>query len=217
MSNIKPKKKLLKIIDGIPAEVLQAVADLHSGKKEAIDYLKSQYGIEDVKAPKSDDVWGDEEEPPAVEQSVGYTPSVQADDPVVEFFNEYTAANPVEAAKVNEVYKGLDEGFKAELYDPKIFPTFIKSVESGEFDMVYPVAMKEKVLNPAISWIQAYGLAAQKLQSGKQNPTAVEPPVDVTPPKTADRQRNISADDAADRVWNDPEYYKELEAKLFGN
>jgi len=217
MSNIKPKKKLLKIIDGIPLEVLQAVADLNSGKKEAIDYLKSEYGIEDSRSSSEESsLWGSDNEEPAPEQKPTYTPSVKEDDPVAEFFNEFTAANPVAGAKVNEVYTSLDESFKAEVYDAKVFPVFVKAVESGEFETVYPLAMKEKVLNPAITWIQAYGLATQKMQSGEQPPAITEPPVDTTLPKTVDSQRHISDNDAADRVWNDPEYFKELEAKLFG-
>jgi len=215
MSNIKPKKKLLKIVDGIPLEVLQAVADLNSGKKEAIDYLKSEYGIKDSKPAEDNSIWGSDNEESVKEEKATYTPSVKAEDPVAEFFSDITSSDPVFGAKVNETYSSLDDGFKSEVYDIKVFPTFVKAVETGEFETIYPLAVKEKALNPAMSWIQAYGMAAQKVNS-VEKPKTVEPPVDATSPKVVHSQRTLSESDAADRVWNDPEYYKELEASLFG-
>jgi cytochrome c556 len=47
------------------------------------------------------------------------------------------------------------------------------------------------------------------------NSSTKEPPVEATPPKQTESKRQMSDASAADRVWNDPEYFKELEAKIF--
>ena len=212
MANIKPKKKLLNIVGDIPLETLQAVADLHSGNKSAINYLKTQYGIVDAK-PTEDDFWDSNDSSSKVEEPVdNYKPAVATDDPIMDYWSEYTANNQVGAAKVNEIYSGLDESFKAEIYNPDVFPAFVASVESGEFDSVYPVAVKEKTLNPAMSWIQAYQMAVSKTGG---NDTPSTPPAAATPPKSVENSRHISGDSAADRVWNDPDYFAQLEAKIF--
>jgi hypothetical protein len=175
--------------------------------------LKNQYGIEDAPAAKTDDFWdGNDSSPKAEEPVDNYKPAVATDDPVMDYWSEYTAANQVGAAKVNEVYSGLDESFKAEIYKPDVFPAFVQSVESGEFESVYPVAIKEKTLNPAMSWIQAYQMAVSKVGG---NDTPSTPPAAATPPRSTDNSRNISGESAADRVWNDPEYFAQLEAKIF--
>jgi len=211
MSNIKPQKKMLKIVDGIPLEVLQAVADLNSGDTGAINYLKDRYGIKEPE--KSEDNFWESDKPATEEKPASYTPEVKADDPIADFWNDYTANNQVAAAKVNEIYSGLEESFKAELYQPNVFPAFVQSVESGEFDSVYPIAVKEKALNPAMSWIQAYQLAVQKTGTA---PVSNEPPAEATPPKQQDAGRHMSAESAADRVWNDPDYFNQLDKKIFG-
>jgi hypothetical protein len=213
-AELKPKEKALKIIDNVPLEVLQAVADLNSGKTDAINYLKSTYGITDPKPTESNDNFWDEksDEKPVTNESE-YKPTIAQEDPVASFWKDYTASNQVGAAKVNEIYSGLEESFKTEIYTPEIFPAFVQSIESGEFDSVYPLAVKEKSLNPAMTWIQAYQMAVQK---GGFNPTTSEPPAAATPPKHADQSRHLSAEAAADRVWNDPEYFRELENKIFG-
>jgi hypothetical protein len=212
-AELKPKERLLKIVDGVPAEVLQAVADLHSGKKEAINYLKSQYGIADTSTKDNNGFWDEDNSNDQVSEDPAYTPEVKAEDPIAEFWNEFAANDQVAAANVNNVYSQLDESFKRDIYQPGVFQAFAQSVVSGEFENVYPIAVKEKSLNPAMSWIQAYQLAAQK---GNVNTSPNEPPAAATPPKTTDQSRHMSAESAADRVWNDPDYFKKLETEIFG-
>jgi hypothetical protein len=213
MANIKPQKQKLRIIENVPVEVLQAVADLNAGKKEALNFLKSAYGIEDTKQ-ESNGFWDEGSNDNQTESQESYTPEVAPEDPVIDYFNEYAKVNQTGAAKVNEIYSSLDESFKAEIYKPNIFQAFVASVETGEFETVYPLAVKEKALNPAITWIQAYQMALGK--SGQQQPAVTEPPAAATPPKQQEQGRHMSADSAADRVWNDDEYFKSLEAKIFG-
>jgi len=216
MANIKPHKKAIKIIDGIPLEVLQAVADVHSGNKEAINFIKSQYGIEETQAVadnSGENFWdGNKEETPAPEKST-YKPEMVKEDPVAEFWSGYANQNQASAANISEVYGSLDESFKTEVYKQDVFPSFVKSVESGEFDQAYPIAIKEKSLNPAMTWIQAYGVAVQKI--GVTTPVQTEPPASATPPSNSNQPRHVSEDAKADQVWNDDAYFKSLEDKLF--
>jgi len=221
-AEMKPKKKILRIVEGIPAEVLQAVADIHSGNKDAISYIKKQYGIEDTRsaAPKeADSIWDDPatepEVPPVKEEASTYSPVMETEDPLGDYWNEFAQSNPTVAAKVNETYSALDESFKSEVYTADVFKHFISSVESGEFDKAYPIAIKEKSLNPAMTWVQAMAIAARR----KTEPARVqtEPPASATPPaNTSAADRNMGEQSKADRVWNDDAYFNDLEAKLFG-
>ena len=225
-AEIKPKRKVLKIVEGIPLEVLQAVADIHSGNTGAISFLKKQYGIEDTRSTvpqkEAGSIWdeGGEVDPvPAVETpsetESAYAPQIAEEDPVGEYWNEFAQSNPTGAAKVNETYSGLDDSFKTEIYTPEAFPYFVASVNSGEFDNAYPLAIKEKSLNPAMTWIQAMSIAAKKV--GQVEEPAPQPPASATPPaNTSGADRNIGEQTKADRVWNDDTYFKEIEDKLFG-
>ena len=174
--------------------------------------MKKQYSIDDT-PPADSNIFGESQVETPKDQEPEYKPEVKDTDPVLAYWTEYATADPVSAAKVNEVYAGLDESFKAEIYSQEIFPVFIKTVEIGEFEKVYPLAVKEKTLNPSLKWLQAYQLAAGKVQV----PSPVtEPPAEATPPKQQDQGRNVSDKAAADRVWNDPDYFKQLEAEIFG-
>jgi len=216
-AEMKPKKKVLSIVDGIPLEVLQAVADIHGGNTNAIGYIKKQYGIEDTRSTESEDsFWGNEnsnkEETPPKET---YTPAVAVENPMEDFWENYSAGNQQMAGKVSDTYGSLDEGFKSEIYQPNVFPAFVQSVESGEFDSAYPIAIKEKSLNPAMTWLQAYGAAVGKL--GQVPAKQTEPPASATPPSNGGgTDRNMSDTNKADRVWNDDAYFNDLESKLFG-
>jgi len=215
-AEMKPKKKALSIIEGVPLEVLQAVADIHGGNTDAIGYIKKQYGIEDARSADSEDSFWDEgnkQETPPKDES--YAPKIVSENPLDEFWANYTAGNQQMAGKVSDTYSQLDEGFKSEIYQPNVFPAFVQSVETGEFDSAYPIAIKEKSLNPAMTWLQAYGVAVKKI--GVPAPVQTEPPASATPPSNGGgTDRNMSDASKADRVWNDDAYFNDLESKLFG-
>jgi hypothetical protein len=207
MGKIKPQKKLLNIIDGIPADVLQAVADLHGGNKSALNFLKDTYGIVEK---QSEDGFFNESQPEVVND---YKPEVKQTDPVMEIWNDFIQNDPNGSGKVNDVYAQLDDNFKSEIYKPEVFPQFISSVVTGEFDNVYPIAMKEKAINPTLTWLQAYSLAASKV--GVQAPEAKKPPKAVETPTTQKQGRKVSQTATYDRVWEDDSYFKELEKEIF--
>jgi hypothetical protein len=209
MSKIKPMKKIGNIVKDIPTDVLQSLADLHNGNKSAIEYIKDKYGI-----AKEDAGFSFMEDEPAQQQDTGsYKPEVKAEDPVAELWNEFIDTNPTESGKVNEIYSQLDEGFKAEIDKPEVFPQFINSVVTGEFDSVYPLAMKERAVNPTLTWLQAYSLASSKV--GSKAPEAKKPTKAMETPQNNETGRKVSPTATADRVWEDDSYFKELEKEIF--
>lgn len=207
MANIKPQKQILNAVEGVPLEVLQAVADLHSGKQEAIDYLKSQYGIQE--SVDESDFFGNTEDKP----TSTYKPEVKTENPIEEFWTDYTKNDQQGAAKVSDIYGQLDSSFQNEIYKPQVFEAFVQSVSTGEFDEVYPLAVKEKTLNPAVSWIQAYTAAAQK--SGSVQSQKTEPPASATPPPSGNESREFSDSSKADMVWEDDDYFKKMDADIY--
>ena len=213
MGKIKPQKRMLSIIEngGLSEEHIKALADALSGKREALEYIASQAGIE-LQSEESS-IFDEETKP-----SQDYNPSVEPQDPVKEFWESFTQDNPAESAKVIEVYNDLDESFKAEIYKPDIFPMFVGSVVSGEFDQAYPVAVKLKAMNPAATWLQAYAQAAQNVVNGTQQevPQTKEPSPAVSVRKsTVKESKPRKEKDIEKRIWNDDSYEEELLNKLF--
>ena len=207
MGKIKPQKKILNIVEEVPVEVLQAVADLQAGKQDALDYLRDHYKIED--STETDDYFGDnnEEKP-----SSTYTPEVKMDNPIEDYWTEFSKDHQEEAGKVSDIYKDLDQSFQAELYKPEVFPAFVQSVQTGEFDDVYPIAVKERVLNPALSWLDAYTTAAQKVgqPEAKRNDPQPSAQIPVT-----NAPRVVKDSDAASRIWDDDDAFEQMQQEIF--
>jgi len=208
MTKIKPKKQILNIIDGVPAEDLKAFADAKSGDRSAIQYVLNMLG--GSSEGQSDDFW--ETEPQREEEKKAYTPDIPQVDEVAEMFKDITENNPSVAGTVSEVYSELDDQFKQEVYNPQTFPAFVKSVESGEFDKVYPIAIKLRTQNPALTWLQAYGLAGQRVLEGKQEVQKETPPKSTSIPKQGTSERKL------DKLDYDAAYdlsLDELEQRIF--
>jgi hypothetical protein len=206
MSKIKPLRPLIKIIEdaGLTAEDIKALADMKAGKKEALGYLKQSAGIEEEETYQGS--LFDEQK----EDKGDYKPAVEADDPVASIFAELTTEQPEVAGKVSKVYDDIDDSFKAEVYNPNVFPMFVSSVSSGEFDKIYPLAIKAKTMNPALSWLEAYAMA------GKQSPVEdkkVVPPKDTAIPKNKQADRNVKKLNY-NTAYDLP--LEELEKRLFG-
>jgi len=213
MSKIKPKKRLLQLIEqsNLTEEHISAFADVMKGNREALEYIARQAGIE---FRNEETGFFEDEEKPAGTNS--YKPDVPKVDPVKEYWETFTRENPGQSAKVLEAYEELDESFKEEIYKPNVFEAFVGSVVSGEFDEVYPVAVKIKAGNPAMTWLQAYGQAVMRTGGEKRTEEVKEPPKTVAVPKsTVKTSRPVKEKDIENRVWNDSEYEKELLNKLF--
>ena len=208
MSKIKPYKSMIKIIEsaGLTAEDVQALADMKAGKKEALGYLKQSAGIEDEPVYSSE-IFGDEKEP----ENKDYKPNVPVEDPVGSMFSRLTEEQPELAGKVSQIYDDIDDEFKIEVYKPNVFPMFVSSISSGEFDKLYPLAMKARMMNPALSWLEAYAMAGQSEKNPPKQEKAV-PSNDTHIPNNKDTDRNIKTlnyDTAFDMSLD------ELEKRLF--
>jgi hypothetical protein len=209
MAKIKPFKSYMNVIDSgnITIEDLTAFNDAMSGNDQAKKYIQKKLGVDTSEANSS---FFDEVDTPT-ETDVDYKPEVPVQDPVAEYFAGITEENPEVAGKVSTVYSDLDDEFKREVYNPQVFPMFAVSVANGEFEKLYPFAIKERLSNPALSWLQAYQMAGQK--QGKPEEKATVPSNSTKVPKRGTNKRRVSTDNY-DRAFEMDT--KDLEAKLFG-
>ena len=207
MNKIKPLRNIASIIEeaGITPEDVKALADAKNGKAEAIKYLANKFGIE---LESEDDIFS-EEEP----TSTNYKPEVQEEDPIKEFYTDLTQRDPELAGKVSKIWDTIDDTFKVELYKPDVFPAFVGSVQTGEFEQVLPEAVKIKALNPALSWLQAYQYASQNISPVQRQVS--EPTDTVKPKKTVKTKRKRKTiEETYDEIWNSKSL-EELEKELF--
>ena len=216
MQKIKPKKRMLAMIDsaGISAEEIQALADLKSGKPEAIKYLAKTTGV-DVESMF--DPYNEEKT-----NADDYRPQVNEENPLKEFWDEYVKEKPKEAGIVVSTLNDLDETFKAEISNPDIFPKFVEAVELGEFEKAYPYAIKIKASNPSASWLQAYSLAVAQMIQNQGAPVAEKKPdagsksTATTIPKSKKApSRKPREKDVVDKIWADDKYAEEAWQKVF--
>ena len=216
MSKIKPHRAAIKVIEsnGIDLEDIQALADAKGGKESAIKYIAKKYNIPIGNQSDSGfDYFGSDDTPK--EEQTDYKPKVETNiDPVAEYYQTVSQQDPELGGKVYKVYEELDPEFKTEIYKPGIFENFVLSIKSGEFENVYPAAVKEKAINPHLTWLQAYVMAGKKLNMAPK-PADNKPTKDTsiprseTPPAGA-KPKGTSYDEA----WNMS--IDDLEKELFG-
>jgi hypothetical protein len=209
MAKIKPYKAFINILDNgsITIEDLKTLDDALSGNEQAKQYLASKLGVKST-GNESTGFFDEVDETPTKE--VEYKPEVPVQDPVMEYFSTITEENPEVAGRISQVYSDIDDEFKREIYDPRIFPMFASSVANGEFDELYPLAMKERVNNPALTWLEAYQMAGKR--RGTQEPKTEIPSKSTKVPKTGTQSRR-PAKDNYDRYFNMD--MDELENRLF--
>jgi len=209
MAKIKPFKSFLSILGNgnIKVEDLKAYDDAMSGNEQAKAYLTQKLGLQSTE--ESNGFFGEVDDK---KQNVDkYNPEVPTQDPVAEYFANITEENPEVAGKVSSVYADLDDEFKQEIYNPQVFPMFASSVANGEFDKLYPIALKVRITNPGLTWLQAYQMAGKQQGTVKEKS---EVPLEATKiPKQGSSKRRTPKD-SYDRAFSMDT--KELEAKLFG-
>jgi len=181
MSKIKPLRGIAKIVEesGLTQEEIQALADAKKGKAEALEYLAKNFGLERISGEEDIDIFDDEP------RKNNYKPEVIQDDPIKEILVDVNNHDPELYGRVVKTFEELDPVFQQELYQPNVFPLFVGSVATGEWDKTYPEAVKIKAVNPALSWLQAYQAALQKVVQPKQ--TKSEPPKQVKSKKPKKR------------------------------
>ncbi len=208
MSKIKPYKGIINVLDksGIDIESLQTFADALGGNEGAKAMLASKLGLT-ASSGDTGSFFDEEVESKPTEE---YKPDVPKQDQVADYFGSLTEDNPEVAGRVSQVYSDLEDDFKLEVYNPQVFPMFASSIASGEFDRLYPIAIKMRLGNPGLSWLQAYQMAGNK--QGKTESNTVVPPKSTAVPKTTGSKRTTG--DSYSRAWDMDT--KDLEAKLFG-
>ncbi len=208
MSKIKPMKGMISILqDGnISVEDLTTFKDALSGNEGAKTALANKLGLRSQE--ESNDFFSEDVTEKKAEEV--YKPDVKTEDPVSSYFAELTETQPEVAGKVSQVYSDIEDEFKLEVYTPQVFPMFATSIASGEFDRLYPIAIKMRLGNPGLTWLQAYQLAGEK--QGKVEEKTVVPPKSTGIPRGTSPKR--TSGDSYERAWDMDT--KDLEAKLFG-
>ena len=208
MAKIKPFKSYMNILNSgnVTIEDLKAFDDAISGNNQAKNYLANKLGLSSEETSNS--FFGEVD---TTTESVDYKPDVPVEDPVADYFANITESNPEVAGKISSVYSDLDDEFKQEIYHPQVFPMFASSVANGEFDRLYPLAIKERLNNPGLTWLQAYQMAGQK--QGKTETQSEVPPKGTKVPRQGSSKPRTSKD-SYDRAFEMDT--RELEAKLFG-
>lgn len=215
MSRIKPFRQAIDIIEktGLEPADIKALADIKEGKQEALEYLANKYNIKlaDDDYDFEDDFFEEDNK----KEKQKYEPEVEQkqDNPVIDFWNEFSKTYPKESGKVLDTYNQMEEGFQQEIMsDVNLFKAFVGSVLSGEFDEVYPETVKLKALNPSISWIDAYVSIASNIvkpqQEQKEPTTAVQK-------KQTKKRTVVNKYDDYDKVWDDNVSLEELEKQIF--
>jgi len=211
MSKIKPYKQMINIIDGsnITIEDVKAYDDALKGNEQAKTYLAKKLGLESTSETETS-FFDEVDDKPAKKDE--YKPDVPQTDPVADYFASITEESPEVAGKISTVYGELDDSFKMEIYNKENFPMFAHSVATGEFEKVYPYAMKEKVKAPHLTWLDAYRKAGSII-GGKETKKATVPSKSTSIPKNGGSRRKSNTD-SYDRAFEMDT--KELEAQLFG-
>lgn len=196
-AEMKPFKPYMKILkeNNVDVEDIKALADFVGGKKEALKHLLSKYEVDMY------DVDTSEEQ---------YTPEVEQynSDPVGDIWSTYQQQDPDGSEVVAGVFNGMNEDFRKEVYNEKVFPAFVDDVKRGIFDELYPEAQKLKALHPGVSWIEAYSEANNRSIQRKQK---TEVPTQVIPPKDLGTPGNPVT--SAEEIWTD-EGYKAMMEKM---
>ena len=214
MTRIKPFRTAIDIIDenGIEPADVKALADIKGGSKDALDYLAKKYNL---KVEESNDKLNNLfDEEPTKQDEANYEPTVDesVNDPVKEYWEQVSNEKPDVAGKTLTVWNEIDPTFQQELWNKDVFPAFVGSVETGEFERVYPTAIKVKAINPALTWLQAYSSAMQELV----NTDDTKEPTEVVERKSTKKRSAVNDRyDDYDSVWDSDTSIDELEQQLF--
>ena len=204
MSTIKPYEKSIEIIKkyNLTPDDIELFARAKAGDSDAISKLVSDDYVE------HDDGKYD--------TTVNEVDSIKSDDENSKFFERLLQTDPELAGRAIKVYNEIDPTFKAELVEKGLLEPFVGSIATGEFDKVYPYAIKIKALNPALDWISAYQQAVKALQQNEQIETEPKEPVRVQRQKNTNVRSAIKQTNDYDSVWDANVPLEELEKQIFG-
>lgn len=197
LQEIKPIFNFL-IENGIDKKDLIALKDLKSGNKEALQYFKDLAGIKD-----NDDGWFNDdedefifdEEPQPKQKQKRYEPKLEEEntskDPMETYIEYVYSQDPDLANRALTILNELPNSIKLELYNEQLFPAFVQSVKTGEWDKVSPLALKIYAKDNKINFKFAYQKAIQMLQNGNLQEKEPQPPQQIQQQNQSSNNRNL--------------------------
>jgi len=199
MSKIKPHRRIVDLIEnaGLTEEDIVALADAKNGKSEAIKYLQEKFNLE-----PTDDLFDDE---------IDYKPEVKQQNHIEEVFNDIQQRDPELAGLVVSVWNNqVPDEFKREIAEAELFADFVGSIQTGEFDRVFPELIKLKSMDryAHVKWLDLYRAIANDLLSQRQLTEPMQKNI-KRKPKRQIKRKKVSYDELWDKDLN------ELEKELF--
>ena len=206
MNRIKPFRQAIDIIEknNLTPEDLDLITRIKAGDQDA---------IQKVLDISNNDVYSEENN---IKEQYNDTNdkngTLDGNTDIDKYWIQLVQSKPDVAGKAIKEFQEIDPTFRNEIISNKVLNLFVGSVESGEFDKVYPNAVKIKALNPSVNWLTAYAEAAKVGN--------VEIPTQKEPTRTQRvKQTNVrtvtSSKDEYDKVWDDNSSLDEFEKYLF--
>lgn len=206
MNRIKPFRQAIDIIEknNLTPEDLDLITRIKAGDQDA---------IQKVLDIANNDVYSEENN---IKEQYNNTnnksETLDGNTDIDKYWIQLVQSKPDVAGKAIKEFQEIDPTFRNEIISNKVLDLFVGSVESGEFDKVYPNAVKIKALNPSVNWLTAYAEAAKVGN--------VEIPTQKEPTRTQRvKQTNVrtvaSSKDEYDKVWDDDSSLDEFEKYLF--
>jgi hypothetical protein len=209
MNKIKPYRNLI-------AELENSNVD----ENDLLDFIKALSGSEEAKVKVQSKLMLDINKEPNVligedNEDNGIKQQVNNESFIDSIMNELASYDMEKYGKVANTMKKAEASFIGEVtQSEELFRNFIGSVLSGEFDKVYPYAVKEKTLNPHLNWINAYVSAFKKLENNEFSKS--EEPSDAlqTDVKSKSSNNRKSIKEQYDEIWDNEHSIEELESML---
>jgi len=216
MNKIKPYRELIDRLDGSSVSLNDVYEYIEAlkGDENAKRNIATKFGSFQEDTENNNFLY--EEDP--VENIENNSNTQQQENNKNNFIDgiikQLHSQNPELYGKVIKVYNEIDNQFKYEITQSKdVFESFIGSVAQGEFDEVYPYAVKEKSLNPHMTWIQAYIKGNEiRLNGGYQEPQKPSEPIQQDVKNVKKQPKTIK--EKYDEIWDNKHSIEELEQML---
>jgi len=181
--------------------------------RELIDFVvKNNISLEDIKN-KFENSNSNEEEQYYDDMFEFENNQINDFDISKKIINQIKKTNPVLANKISSIYNLIDDTFKIELNDERLFNAFVGSVANGEFEKIYDNVVKFKAKNPFMTWIEAYSNVANGIKQ-KEPTEPTEPIQDTYNKKERKVNKNKSIEEQYSEIWEKDLTINELEKML---
>ncbi len=135
----------------------------------------------------------------------------QEENPIQKMFDNVAKRDPELSGRIIKTINTIDPSLRQVILSiPKAFEVFIKQVEDGSFNKIYPVALKIKAKEPHIDWGDAFKKAINELKNNKDVPKTPSEPLQEEHKKSLHTEKK----DDYDSIWNsdvsDPDEIEKL-------